>query len=143
MFDQSVIQQFIPHRPPFLLIDQITACVPFESVQSTLKLEPHAWYFQGHFPHNPVFPGVLSLECMGQTAAFLMTYSCDQSWNNKNIYLMSIDQAKFRHAAKPEDVLSCMVKLERQKGNIFKLHGEIHVDAQLICSAYCMLIMSE
>lgn len=143
MFDQSDIQQFIPHRPPFLFIDQITACTPFESVQSTFKLESDTWYFQGHFPHNPVFPGVLSLECLGQTAAFLMTYSCDQTWNNKNIYLMSIDQAKFRHAAKPGDTLSCMVKLERQKGNVFKLYGEIHVREQSICSAYCMLMMSE
>jgi 3-hydroxyacyl-[acyl-carrier-protein] dehydratase len=143
MFDQSVIQQFIPHRPPFLLIDEIMACTPFESVRSMFKLEPDAWYFQGHFPHNPVFPGVLSLECMGQTAAFLMTYSCDQIWGNKNIYLMSIDQAKFRHAAKPGDILSCVVKLVRRKGNIFKLYGEIHMDAEMICSAYCMLMMSE
>jgi 3-hydroxyacyl-[acyl-carrier-protein] dehydratase len=143
MFDQSVIQQFIPHRSPFLLIDQIIACVAFESVQSTLKLDPEAWYFEGHFPHNPVFPGVLSLECMGQTAAFLMTYSCDQPWDSKNIYLLSIDEAKFRHAAKPGDTLSCTVKLVRRKGNIFKLQGELFVDKNLVCSAYCMLMMSE
>lgn len=143
MFDQSVIQQFIPHRAPFLLIDQITACTPFESVQSMLKLEPDAWYFQGHFPHNPIFPGVLSLEYMGQTAAFLMTYSCDQTWSNKNIYLMSIDQAKFHRAAKPGDTLFCVVKLVRRKGNIFKLYSEVHMGTELICSAYCMLMMSE
>lgn len=143
MFDLETIQKFIPHRPPLLLIDQITSCVPFESVQSTLTLKPEAWYFQGHFPHNPVFPGVLSLEFMGQTAAFLMTYSCDQSWGHKNIYLMSIDNAKFRQAARPADTLHCVTKLERQKGNIFKLFGEIFVDQALICSAYCMLMMSE
>lgn len=143
MFDREIIQKFIPHRPPFLLIDQITACVPFESAQSTLTLKPEAWYFQGHFPHNPVFPGVLSLECMGQTAAFLMTYSCDRPWDSKNIYLLSIDEAKFRHAAKPGDTLCCTVKLVRQKGNIFKLQGEIFVNAVLVCSSYCMLTMSE
>ncbi len=140
MFD---VQQFIPHRPPFLFIDQITACTSFEFVQSTFKLKPDAWYFNGHFPHNPVFPGVLSLECMGQTAAFLMTYSCNQPWDSKNIYLLSIDQAKFRHAAKPSDVLNCTVKLIRRRENIFKLYGEIFVDTALICSAYCMLMMSE
>jgi 3-hydroxyacyl-[acyl-carrier-protein] dehydratase len=143
MLDHTIIERFIPHRPPFLLIDQITAYTPFESVQSTFNLKPEAWYFQGHFPHNPVFPGVLSLECMGQTAAFLMTYSCEQPWDGKNIYLLSIDQAKFRHVAKPRDTLCCTVKLVRRKGNIFKLHGEIHVNTALVCSAYCMLMMSE
>ena len=143
MFNSETIQKFIPHRPPFLFVDQITACTPFESVQSILTLQSEAWYFQGHFPHNPVFPGVLSLECMGQTGAFLMTYSCNQPWDSKNIYLMSIDNAKFRHAAKPGDTLNCTIKLVRQKGNIFKLYGEVFVDTVLVCSAYCMMMMSE
>ena len=143
MFDRALIEQFIPHRPPFLLINQINTFSAFDRVESVFKLEPEAWYFQGHFPHNAVFPGVLSLECMGQTAAFLMTYSCNQPWDSKTIYLMSIDQAKFRHTARPQDTLRCTVTLQRRKENIFKLYGEVCVDAQQICSAYCMLMMSE
>ena len=143
MFDQTVIEKYIPHRPPFLLIDQVIKFSAYELVKSTLLLDPYAWYFKGHFPHNPIFPGVLSLEFMGQTAAFLMTYSSNQSWDTKNIYLLSIDNAKFRHAAKPNDQLLCTVKLLRQKAGIFKLHGQIYADTNMICSADCMLMMAE
>ncbi len=142
MFNQDIIQQFIPHRPPFLLIDQITNIKEFETAESILRLEPHTWYFQGHFPHNPVFPGVLSLEFMGQTASFLITYSNNQPSSQQSVYLMSLAEAKFRYVAKPGDTLTCHIKLLRRKGNIFKLHGDIYIDETLSCSADCMLMLS-
>lgn len=118
----------LPHRYPFLLVDRAESYVPGESIvgfKCVSAAEPH---FQGHFPENPVMPGVLIIEAMAQTGAILMSKTLDADISNTLIYFMGVEQAKFRRPVRPGDVLEMPVEVTANRRGIFKFKGEARVN---------------
>ncbi|EAP91052.1 MAG: 3-hydroxyacyl-[acyl-carrier-protein] dehydratase FabZ [Oceanicaulis sp.] len=118
----------LPHRYPFLLVDRAERYVPGESIvgfKCVSAAEPH---FQGHFPENPVMPGVLIIEAMAQTGAILMSKTLDADISNTLIYFMGVEQAKFRRPVRPGDVLEMPVEVTANRRGVFKFKGEARVN---------------
>ena len=138
LFDQKTIQDYIPHRPPLLLLDNILSCEKHKSAAASLLLKKDDWYFNGHFPKNPIFPGVLSVELMAQTAAFLMAYSLNDPQKITPVYLLTIEKSKFLTPAIPGDLLTSYVDLLRCKEQFSKFKGVIQRDKVIVCEAEFM-----
>jgi len=133
--DINGIMEMIPHRYPFLMIDKVVDIVPSKSatgIKCVSMAEPH---FQGHFPVQPIMPGVLIIEAMAQTAAVLVVHSTGVESEGKVVYFMSIDNARFRKPVVPGDVVHLEVETVRQRGNVWKLTGKALVDGKLVSEA--------
>ena len=135
--DVTAIQQMLPHRYPFLLVDRVVEysgeqCVAIKNV--TIN-EP---FFVGHFPGHPVMPGVLLLEAMAQTSALHTCLRLGAQAGEQPVYLVTIDRAKFRRPVVPGDQLRLYSTLVRGRGKIWKFRGEIQVDGQLVAEAEYM-----
>lgn len=129
------IMRIIPHRYPFLLVDRVKDVVPNEhaiGVKNVTMNEPH---FTGHFPDQPVMPGVLIIEAMAQTAAILVGKTLDLIDKNMSVYFMAIDNVKFRRMVVPGDCLEMKVTVTRPGGKVWKFHGEAFVDGEKACEA--------
>ena len=112
------IKRLLPHREPMLLIDKLTKIIPMVSATGHIIVMRNKFYFDGHFPGAPVFPGVLIVEAFGQTAAALAAHSLDpKEVENKLVFLMTIDKARFRAPIIPECELLLNVKVEKIKGS--------------------------
>lgn len=111
--DIKEIQNLIPHRYPMLLVDRLENIVEGESATGIKNVTMNEWFFQGHFPDNPVMPGVLIVEAMAQTAGALVMYSTKKEASDKLVYFMSISEAKFRKPVLPGDTLHIHVKKEK------------------------------
>ena len=128
------ILKLLPHRYPFLMIDRVIEIDGDRSgigIKNVTFNEPH---FQGHFPGEPVMPGVLMIEGMAQTAGVLCMFA-EERERPKLVYLMTVDKAKFRKPVRPGDVIEYHMKKERQRGNIWKFHGEAMVGDTLVAEA--------
>ena len=129
------IHDLIPHRYPFLLIDRIedindtSYCVGIKNV--TIN-EP---FFPGHFPGHPIMPGVLIIEAMAQTASALVVHGYDGDTNDLSVYLMKVDNAKFRKPVLPGDQLIMKITKEKNKGDIWQFNGKAYVDENLVSEA--------
>jgi 3-hydroxyacyl-[acyl-carrier-protein] dehydratase len=136
ILDIKEILEILPHRYPFLLVDKI---IEFEASKSALGIknvtvnEP---FFQGHFPGNPIMPGVLIIEAMAQIGGILAFKSADVS--NKGVYFMGIDKAKFRRPVVPGDTLSIKLEVTKTRGKIWKFHAKAHVEDKLAAEADLM-----
>lgn len=118
--------KLLPHRYPFLLIDKIidvNSDATAVGIKNVTFNEPH---FAGHFPHDPIMPGVLIVEAMAQTAGAICAKQNSEG-KRKLVYFMTIDAAKFRRPVVPGDVLELRVEKKKQRGNIFKYHCEAYV----------------
>ena len=127
------IMKMIPHRYPFLLIDQVDITADIEAVgkKSVTINEP---FFQGHFPKNPVMPGVLIVESMAQTSAVLVVEITKENPGNI-VYFMSIDRARFRKPVVPGDQIYLFIKKIKYSGNVWKFEGNAFVEGNLIAEA--------
>jgi 3-hydroxyacyl-[acyl-carrier-protein] dehydratase len=125
----------IPHRYPFLLIDRAEDYRPSESIIGIKCVTFNEDFFQGHFPGNPVMPGVLVVEALAQTGAVLMSKSLNVDVEGKAIMFMSIDEARFRQPVRPGDVLRMHVEVLRARGDIFKFKGRALVGEKLVAEA--------
>jgi 3-hydroxyacyl-[acyl-carrier-protein] dehydratase len=125
----------IPHRYPFLLIDRAEDYRPSESIVGIKCVTFNEDFFQGHFPGNPVMPGVLVVEALAQTGAVLMSKSLNVDVEGKAIMFMSIDEARFRQPVRPGDVLRMYVEVLRARGDIFKFKGRAMVGEKLVAEA--------
>jgi len=125
----------IPHRYPFLLIDRAEDYRPSESIIGIKCVTFNEDFFQGHFPGNPVMPGVLVVEALAQTGAVLMSKSLNVDVEGKAIMFMSIDEARFRQPVRPGDVLRMHVEVLRTRGDIFKFKGRAMVGEKLVAEA--------
>lgn len=132
------IMDLIPHRYPFLFIDSIEDIIPGESAKAVKMVSINEWFFQGHFPHQPIMPGVLIIEALAQTAGVLAQYSArldsqksDELTGKELVYFMSIAEAKFRKPVIPGDKLELHVQKERQRGNVWKFKGEAIVNGKI------------
>ena len=136
--DVIEIQEIIPHRYPFLLLDRVTELTPKETIVGFKNVTIGDNVFQGHFPGHPIYPGVMILEGMAQTGGILAFKSIDMSpeeAKNKVVYFMSIDKAKFRSPVKPGDRLEYRVSIIKQKGSVWVLDGKAFVDDKLVSQA--------
>ena len=133
----------LPHRYPFLLVDRVVEIVPNEQIHAFKNVTYNEEFFQGHFPGQPVMPGVLQLEAMAQAGALLAFGSAPFNPDQKVIYLMSFDAVKFRRIVIPGDRLDLHVKLVRRKGDIWKLSGEAKVDGKLASQAEMMATIAD
>ncbi len=138
IMDVMEIQEIIPHRYPFLLLDRVTDIVTNESLIGFKNVTIGDNIFQGHFPGHPIYPGVMILEGMAQAGGILAFKSMDMSKEeaaNKVVYFMSIDKAKFRAPVKPGDRLEYRISVIKQKGSIWMLLGKAYVDDNLVSEA--------
>jgi len=114
----------IPHRAPFLLIDRAEDYKPHRSIVGIKCVTMNEPFFVGHFPGQPVMPGVLIIEAMAQTGGVLMSKSLDIDTRGKGIMFISVDNCRFRHPVKPGDVLRMPVEVLRARGDVFKFRGQ-------------------
>ncbi len=129
------IMQMIPHRFPFLMIDRVVDVVADGSCVGIKNVSINEAFFQGHFPREPVLPGVLIIEAMAQTAAVLVVYTLGPDSEGKLVYFMSVDDARFRRPVFPGDQLRIHVAKERNRGNVWKFRGEARVEGVLVAEA--------
>ncbi|WP_299748808.1 3-hydroxyacyl-ACP dehydratase FabZ [uncultured Tateyamaria sp.] len=133
--DIGMIQRLIPHRYPFLLVDRVEDIDGYQSatgIKNVTMNEPH---FQGHFPGQPIMPGVTIVEAMAQTAAVMVGVALDLADKNLLVYFMAIDKCKFRRMVVPGDVLKLNLKTTRGKpgGRVWKFAGVAEVDGEMAC----------
>ena len=142
--NKEEIKNLLPHREPMLLIDKLTEIIPMISATGLIKVTKDKFYFDGHFPGAPVFPGVLIVEAFGQAAAALAAYSLDPSEvENKLVFLMTIDKARFRVPIIPECDLMLNVKVEKIKGRIWKYSGVAMVNGKKMADAEWMATIAD
>lgn len=142
--DVLEVMELIPHRPPFLMIDRVEDMVRNESAVGVKNVTIDEPFFAGHFPSRPVFPGVLIIEAMAQTAGVLVIESLGEGERGKLVYFMSIDSARFRKPVVPGDQLRLEVRVQRHRGPVWKFAGEAKVDGKIVAEAvYSAMIMDD
>ncbi len=138
VIDILQIQELIPHRYPFLLIDKVIDLVSGESATGIKNVTYNEPFFQGHFPEKPVMPGVMIVEAMAQTAAVVaMKVAKDENINPKDmlVYFMTVDDCRFRKPVGPGDVLKLHVQKKQVKRNVWKFAGTGVVENKKVCEA--------
>ena len=142
--NKEEIKNLLPHREPMLLVDKLTNIVPMISATGHINVSKDKFYFDGHFPGAPVFPGVLIVEAFGQAAAALAAHSLDpKEVENKLVFLMTIDKARFRLPVIPECELLLNVKVEKIKGRIWKYSGIATVNDKKMADAEWMATIAD
>ena len=135
MINIEEIMAKIPHRYPFLLIDRVIDIVPDQSATGIKNVTVNEPHFTGHFPNKPVMPGVLIIEAMAQTSAVLVCETLKGQADNKLVYFMSIEEAKFRKIVSPGDQLFLHVTKLRSRANVWKFTAEAKVNGAVVAEA--------
>jgi 3-hydroxyacyl-[acyl-carrier-protein] dehydratase len=142
--DLEAIKRMIPHRDPFLLIDAVQDIRHNESAVGIKDVRPDEPYFEGHFPGEPIMPGVLIVEAMAQTAGVLVVDSTGQADSGLLVYFMGIDKARFRKRVLPGDRLELHVRIIRGRGKVWKFYGAAKVRGDLVAEAeYSAMIITD
>jgi len=130
------IEKIIPHRVPFLLVDEITEMVPGRNIKGIKHVSLDEYYFKGHFPGEPIMPGVLQVETIAQVGAVAVLSMPEN--RGKMVLFAGIDKARFKKVVRPGDKLEIEVELQEFKRNIGKAKGSAKVDGEVACSAQIM-----
>ena len=134
--DKKQIENLLPHREPMLLIDKLINIVPLKSATAVMYVKKNGFYVQGHFPNQPVMPGVLIVEAFGQAAAALTAHGIDKKeYDNKLVFLMSVEKARFRNPVIPDCILELKIEAIRSHGRVWKYKGEAFVDGKKMSDA--------
>jgi beta-hydroxyacyl-ACP dehydratase FabZ len=139
----KTIMNLLPHRYPFILVDRILELVPGEKVIALKNVTINEPFFQGHFPGDPVMPGVLIVEAMGQAGAVLAANSLPPEKKGTLIYFMSMDNVKFRKPVVPGDQLIFEMQFLKQRAKAFKMSGIAFVDEERVAEAVLMATFGE
>ena len=127
--NRKEIQNLLPHRDPMLLIDELVDIKKLKSATAIVNVKKDSFYVQGHFPGQPVMPGVLIVEAFGQAAAALTAHGIDKEvYENKLVFLMSVEKARFRNPVIPDCKLVLKIEAVRSHGRVWKYQGEAFVD---------------
>lgn len=142
--DIHEVLQYLPHRYPFLLIDRVLDCTPGESLTAIKNVTVNEPFFQGHFPHRPVMPGVMILEAMAQ-ATGILAFRTTETRPSEHLlyYLVGIDDARFKQPVEPGDQLIIEVRTERNMRGLWKFSAEAKVEEKLVASASLMCARKE
>ncbi|GAY73210.1 3-hydroxyacyl-ACP dehydratase FabZ [Lentilactobacillus kosonis] len=141
VLDTSEIMDLIPNRYPILFMDKVDELNPGKSITVTKNVTINEEFFQGHFPGNPVMPGVLIIEALAQAASILILKS--EEFKGKTAYLGAIDNAKFRKVVRPGDVLKLHVDLEKVRSNMGTVKCSANVDDKVACSCKLTFIVAD
>ena len=134
--DKKKIESLLPHREPMLLIDRLINIVHLKSATAIVNVRKNSFFVQGHFPGQPVMPGVLIVEAFGQAAAALTASGIDKStYENKLVFLMTIEKARFRNPVVPDCKLELNIEAIRSHGRVWKYKGEAFVDKKKMADA--------
>ena len=133
--DYAGVMQVLPHRYPMLLVDRVIDIVAHEGAVGLKNVTMNEPYFPGHFPQDPIMPGVMLIEALGQSAAVCMIKSIAADPAGMSVYFMAIDEARFRRPVRPGDQLRLEVQLERAKLGIWRFGGRAVVDGNLAAEA--------
>ena len=135
--DKKKISELLPHREPMLLIDELTNIVKLKSATAIMHVKKNSFYVDGHFPNNPVMPGVLIVEAFGQAAAALTAHGIDKKeYDDKLVFLMTIENARFRKPVIPDCTLELNIEAIRTHGRVWKYKGEAFVNGKRMADAY-------
>ena len=129
------IKKLIPHREPMLLIDKVKIVKHLESAIGEKKIKNNEHFFKGHFPNKPIMPGVFIIEALAQTASVLVMHSLKKTSDNKLVYFMSLENAKFRKPVVPNSTLILNVKKKQHRGLVWKFSGEAIVGKAKVANA--------
>ena len=137
------LMELLPHRAPMLLIDKMIDIVPHTSATGVKAVSMSEPFFVGHFPGQPIMPGVLIMEAMAQTAGALVMHSLKAAAGDKIVYFMSIDKARFRHPVVPGDLLLMPVKMQKARMPVWRFAGEAYVNGKLCAEAEFTAMIAE
>ena len=127
--NKSDIANLLPHREPMLLIDQLYNIKKLFSATAVVNVKKDSFFVQGHFPDQPIMPGVLIVESFGQAAAALTAHGLDKStYENKLVFLMGVEKARFRNPVIPDCKLTLKIEAIRSHGRVWKYKGEAFVN---------------
>ena len=130
------IIKLLPHREPMLLIDELSEIDKLSSATALVKVRKDSFFVQGHFPDNPVMPGVLIVEAFGQAAAALTAHGIDkETYDNKLVFLMGIEKARFRNPVIPDCKLELKIQAIRTHGRVWKYQGEAFIGEKKMADA--------
>ena len=134
--NKNQIRELLPHREPMLLIDELINIKKLFSATALMYVKKDSFFVQGHFPNQPVMPGVLIVEAFGQAAAALTAAGIDKSeYDNKLVFLMSVDKARFRSPVIPDCELHLDIEAIRSHGRVWKYKGTAKVDGKRMADA--------
>ena len=134
--DKKQIENLLPHREPMLLIDSLSDIKKLTSATALVKVRRNSFFVNGHFPDQPVMPGVLIVESFGQAAAALTANGLDKStYENKLVFLMSVEKARFRNPVIPDCDLQLKIEAIRSHGRVWKYKGEAFVEGNKMADA--------
>ena len=134
--DKKKIERLLPHREPMLLIDRLVNIVPLKSATAIVNVKKTSFFVQGHFPGQPVMPGVFIVEAFGQAAAALTASGIDKSaYENKLVFLMGVEKARFRTPVIPDCKLELNIEAIRSHGRVWKYKGEAFVNGKKMADA--------
>jgi 3-hydroxyacyl-[acyl-carrier-protein] dehydratase len=138
--DIQEVMRRLPHRYPFLLVDRVLECISGQSIRALKNVTVNEPFFPGHFPHRPVLPGVIILEALAQTAGILAFVTAGvYPDENRQLYFVGIDKARFRRPVLPGDQLIMTAKLERSLRGIWKFSTRAEVEGEEVTSAEMMV----
>ncbi len=142
--DINEVMKHLPHRYPFLLVDRVLEFEPGKSLRAMKNVTINEPFFQGHFPHVPVMPGVLIMEALAQATGILSFKTTGNLPTDRSLYyFVGIDKARFRKSVEPGDQLILEVELERRIKNIWKFKGAASVNGDVVASANLMCAEKE
>jgi len=134
--NKNQIKSLLPHREPMLLIDELIDIQKLNSATGIVNVKKNSFFVQGHFPDQPVMPGVLIVEAFGQTAAALTAHGLDKStYENKLVFLMGVEKARFRNPVMPDCKLILKIEAIRSHGRVWKYKGEAFVNEKKMADA--------
>lgn len=133
----------LPHRYPFLMVDRVLEIVPDERILAIKNVTINETFFQGHFPVQPIMPGVLILEALGQAGGLLVFDAVPEEQRGTPVYFMGMDKVKFRKPVVPGDQLFLDVRVLKRRGKVIKLAGVARVDEQVVAEAELMATFGE
>lgn len=138
------ILELLPHRYPFILVDRVLDYKSMDYLTAIKNVTINEPFFMGHFPGNPIMPGVMMLEALAQASAILSNLSRTPSEGHNFLYFFAgIDNAKFKQIVVPGDTLRLEIKLTHRKRDFWRIHGEAYVGDKLACSADLMSASKE